>query len=116
MKKMIILGSCLVAGAVVYGVTDYLRTDKIQLRHMYSDETEATAPAAKKTVAPAIAAQAADTGTAIKTLLDTLLMTAPPPRPLSLDLYSRSSLSEKYIEPDSISIQEKRPHRKRKHR
>jgi hypothetical protein len=115
MKKMIILGSCLVAGAVVYGITDYLRTDKIQLKHMYSDEPEATAPASKKAVAPAIAAQNADVDTALRAQLDTLSLT-PPPKTLSLELYSRSSLSEKYIEPDSISTQEKRPHRKKKHR
>ena len=114
MKKMIILGSCLVAGAMVYGVTDYLRTDKAQLRHMYSDEPETTTPAAKKKMAPAIAAQAVDIDTALRAQLDTLSM-IPPPKTLSLELYSRSSLTEKYIEPDSISTQEKRPHRKKKH-
>ena len=120
MKKMIILGSCLVAGAVVYGITDYLRTDKIQLKHMYSDEPEATAPAAKKAVAPAIAAQDADIDTATQSHLDTTFMSyidtaGGQGRKLNLDLYSRSSLTEKYIEPDSISTQEKRRHRKKRH-
>jgi hypothetical protein len=114
MKKMIILGSCLVAGAMVYGFTDYLRTDKKQLKHMYSDEPEAAAPAARKAVAPAMAVQNANIDTALRAQLDTLSKTLPP-KTLSLELYSRSSLTEKYIEPDSISTQEKRPHRKRRH-
>ena len=102
------------AGAMVYGVTDYLHTDKKQLKHMYSDEPEVTAPVAKKAMAPAMAVEAADTDTSLRAQPDTLLTTSPP-KSLNLELYSRSSLSEKYIEPDSISTQEKRTHRKRKH-
>ena len=111
---MIILGSCLVAGAMVYGFTDYLRTDKKQLKHMYSDEPEAAAPAARKAVAPAMAVQDANIDTSLRAQLDTLSKTLPP-KTLSLELYSRSSLTEKYIEPDSSSTQEKRPHRKKRH-
>lgn len=108
---MIIIGSCLVTAAIVYGFVDYLKTDKKQLERMYTDEPEtAIASPVKpalpgKTVGtPAENVSAALTGQPVeadsregmkKTSRNEM------PKKLDIDLYSRAIPAEKLITLDS---------------
>ncbi len=96
MKKMIILGSCLVGGAVIYGFADYLHTDKKQLERMYNDVPVVKAAPAKQVASPA----AGDT---------TVFVPAAPKRnahrrKLNLGLYSRSALVQREVPLDSAEM------------
>ncbi|MBS1566452.1 MAG: hypothetical protein JST39_18860 [Bacteroidetes bacterium] len=44
MKRIITIGICLVTAAIVYGVADYLKTDRKQLQNMYSDDPVSAVP------------------------------------------------------------------------
>jgi len=100
MKKIIIIGVCLVTGAIVYGFVDYLKTDKKQLQRMYGDEIVPATPEK----APAVAVAQPETMSA----MNSLLLKSPPPKlvhkKLNLKLYSRAALEEKYIAPDTTAL------------
>ena len=98
---MIILGSCLVAGAVIYGFVDYAHTDKKQLQRMYSDgpALPATAPAKQAGNNAQNALEAA----ADSAILSKLPVIIPKPKKLFLKEYSRAALDEKYLVPDTAA-------------
>jgi len=115
MKRMIIIGVCLVTGAIVYGFVDYLQTDKKQLERMYNDEPAAAVPAADKTQVmptdgpanpePAVAPEKAAVATVANSRPAEASVNAMPAsatrrrKKLNLKLYSRAALEEKYIAP-----------------
>ena len=112
MKRMIIIGVCLVTAAIVYGFADYFQTDKKQLERMYNDEPAAVVPAADKTQAmptdgpanpePAVAPAAATVANNVPDDAPANAMPAPATsrrKKLNLKLYSRAALEEKYIAP-----------------
>lgn len=109
MKRIIIIGTCLVTAAIVYGFVDYLKTDKKRLQRMYGDEPAASAPPAAvvttvanpepPATAPAAFAEKAAARAPEKTNAVNVLNTAALKRPkrLNMKLYSRAALNEKYL-------------------
>jgi hypothetical protein len=48
MKRILIVGLCLVSGAAIYGFVDYLKTDKQQLEQQYKEAPPVVTQAAVK--------------------------------------------------------------------
>jgi len=99
MKKIIIIGICLVTGAIVYGFVDYLKTDKKQLQRMYGDEPAAAVAPPAPPAPPAPAAPEKTPAVALKSTPPKLVR-----KKVNLKLYSRAALEEKYIARDTTAL------------